>query len=241
MGKSIAIGLAEEEQMLEVCSIIREGYVPEFLRGTIYESERFDSYLAERRRSGDLFLLAADTEHAESTLGFAQVLQAESALHLNHLVVRPMARGWGIGAALLEDVIWRAQKQGFSVTLDVDSRNTGAIRFYEKTGFKILIRTPVTVISHGSGPMPEDLLRNRKKYEKYGFCYIDHWFDTNQVKIGIIGCRTIRVFARDISENFDWEKFIAWAQWADVFVFGAVDLDPSVHVYEEWSILRMKN
>lgn len=241
MQGSLEVGLAGEGQMSEVCNIMREGYPPELLRGTIYESERFDSYLAERHRTGDLFLLAKDSGHAGSILGFAQVLKMESALHLNHLVVRPRARSLGVGAILLQNVILRAKKENCPVTLDVDSRNTGAIRFYEKADFKIMAQTPVILIPQGAGVMPKNLLTGSRQYEKYGFCYIDRRINRGEVKVGIVGARTVRLLAQDVPGDFDWHEFVAWAQWANIFVFGEVELNPDIKIQAKWSIFRMKN
>jgi ribosomal protein S18 acetylase RimI-like enzyme len=52
--------------------------------------------------------------------------------------VTPEARGRGVGAALLEDAVARARDAGMaSIALDVDAKNSGARRLYERHGFVV--------------------------------------------------------------------------------------------------------
>lgn len=240
MSAVMRVSLAEENQIAEVCDIIRKGYVPLLLNGTIYESKRFDQYLAKRYRMGDLFLLGEVGDKADVIIGFAQVLLTGSTLHLNHLVVLDSARGQGVGARLLHEVAVLSDEKKLPVTLDVDSRNVGAINFYEKAGFHIEYRTPVTMIPRKSGSMPIGLLDSNDDYEKYDFCYVDCCFPPHEVRVGVVGNRTIRLLATDIPDGFQWKKFIKWAGWADVFVFGVVDIDVEIDILQKWEVFRMK-
>ena len=52
--------------------------------------------------------------------------------------VTPEARGEGVGAALLDDAVARARDEGMtSIALDVDAKNSGARRLYERHGFVV--------------------------------------------------------------------------------------------------------
>lgn len=240
MSAGIVINLAEKNRIAEVCRIMREGYVEKLLKGTIYESDRFEKYFIERMRMGDLFLIGFDEKNNDNILGFAQILQTEKSIHLNHLVVKPSVRCRGLGDLLLQDVILRAHANGRPVTLDVDSRNIGAVRFYERANFKIERRTSVALIPRESGFMPLRLVDNCEDYKKFGFCYIDCQFPTCRIKIGIVGKQTLRLPVSNIPSDFDWKGFVEWAKWADVYVFGEMCGDSKTHVQEEWEVFRMR-
>jgi ribosomal protein S18 acetylase RimI-like enzyme len=59
--------------------------------------------------------------------------------YVTALSVKPEARGHGVGGALLRDAAQQARAGGMSsVTLDVDEKNTGARRLYEREGFALV-------------------------------------------------------------------------------------------------------
>ena len=63
--------------------------------------------------------------------------------YITAVAVTPEARGKGVGAVLLEDAITRARDAGAtSVTLDVDDKNVGAQRLYERYGFEVTGASP---------------------------------------------------------------------------------------------------
>ena len=63
--------------------------------------------------------------------------------YITAVAVKPEVRGKGVGAVLLEDAITRARDAGAtSVTLDVDDKNVGAQRFYERYGFEVTGASP---------------------------------------------------------------------------------------------------
>lgn len=63
--------------------------------------------------------------------------------YITAVAVTPGARGKGVGAVLLEDAITRARDAGAtSVTLDVDDKNVGAQRLYERYGFEVTGASP---------------------------------------------------------------------------------------------------
>lgn len=60
-------------------------------------------------------------------------------LHLEDLIVKEANRGTGIGEALYKRVMKLANDQGLKrVAWDVLDWNTGAIRFYERSGAKLM-------------------------------------------------------------------------------------------------------
>ncbi len=60
-------------------------------------------------------------------------------LHLEDLIVKAANRGSGIGEALYKQVMRFANDQGLKrVAWDILDWNTGAIRFYERSGAKIM-------------------------------------------------------------------------------------------------------
>jgi len=95
--------------------------------------------LGLERRDGGHFLLGA--WRGKRLLG-AIGCEREARLkvrHIGHVIgmmVRPEARGAGIGALLLEACIGEARHAGLEMlTLSVTAENAGAVRLYERHGF----------------------------------------------------------------------------------------------------------
>lgn len=64
--------------------------------------------------------------------------------------VKEEMRGRGVGAALLEDAVSRAQGLGMrSIALDVDAKNSGARRLYEHHGFIVTGTSPSAWLAGG--------------------------------------------------------------------------------------------
>lgn len=77
------------------------------------------------------------------TAGFGQVLwhDAGRRAHLARVIVRPDARGRGLGSALVEALLGRAAAAGARVaTLNVYAANAAAVRLYETAGFRPVAR-----------------------------------------------------------------------------------------------------
>ncbi|WP_210486439.1 GNAT family N-acetyltransferase [Rufibacter aurantiacus] len=77
-------------------------------------------------------LTCARNNHG-AILGFAGVISGK----LEMLFLHPMARGRGIGTALLQYVI---QHQGVT-KVDVNEENEQALEFYQRHGFKVINRS----------------------------------------------------------------------------------------------------
>ena len=70
--------------------------------------------------------------------------------YITAISVKPEARGQGVGTALISDAVARARAAGMtSVTLDVDAKNTGARRLYEREGFVVQATSPTAWLMGG--------------------------------------------------------------------------------------------
>ncbi|HUO91195.1 MAG TPA: GNAT family N-acetyltransferase [Rhizomicrobium sp.] len=59
--------------------------------------------------------------------------------------VRPQHRGRGVGDALMKAALEEAAKHVEHVTLTVTESNAGAIRLYERNGFRVVGRMPASI------------------------------------------------------------------------------------------------
>lgn len=82
--------------------------------------------------------IVADT--GTKIVGMAYAAQLDSMAILHQLYVHPDAQGKGVGQELLQEIIFcfdSAEK----LALEVDVKNTGAIKFYERNEFKKIGKT----------------------------------------------------------------------------------------------------
>lgn len=69
--------------------------------------------------------------------GFCAFWRVLDEAHINNVAVRPALRGQGLGARLLAYTLEEASRLGApAATLEVRRSNVGAIRFYERFGFR---------------------------------------------------------------------------------------------------------
>lgn len=81
----------------------------------------------------------------EADLAYLFPRLPENAWYLRSLAVAGERRGQGMGENILAALMQQARAQGFTQMLvDVDSGNPGAVRFYSRNGFSILVETKVT-------------------------------------------------------------------------------------------------
>ncbi|MBS6207783.1 MAG: ribosomal protein S18-alanine N-acetyltransferase [Firmicutes bacterium] len=96
-----------------------------------YESIYHD--VAENKLS---FYLAAETEG--KVIGYAGIWNIAGEGHITNVAVSPEYRRKGVGDALMEVMLKVTEESGvLSHTLEVRKSNAGALRLYEKHGFKI--------------------------------------------------------------------------------------------------------
>jgi len=76
-------------------------------------------------------------------IGFAIMKYGDRVAHLNLLAVAPEYRRAGVGRQLLKWLERCAAVAGnVAISLEVRAANTGAQRFYESMGYRILVRLP---------------------------------------------------------------------------------------------------
>jgi ribosomal protein S18 acetylase RimI-like enzyme len=95
-----------------------------------------ENFLRDLPEKWRLSLVCLDDAGAPE--GYAIASRPELDLvHLHHLMVRPGLRGTGLGALLLGELLHRAARAGGKrVRLKVHVDNVGALRFYEREGFR---------------------------------------------------------------------------------------------------------
>ena len=76
-----------------------------------------------------------------NTVGFVSFRAVEHEAELLNLAVLPAFRRLGMGARLLDQVLQEAARRGaLELFLEVRDSNPGALRFYERFGFKLKSR-----------------------------------------------------------------------------------------------------
>ena len=107
-------------------------------------------------------------EDGEGLVAFGQALpRAGGRMHLARVIVRPGARGRGVGRALVEALLARARESSASlVTLNVYRDNAAAIGLYEAFGFRRPQRPGRDTRSPSSVPM--ELRVGRRRPEPAG-------------------------------------------------------------------------
>lgn len=80
---------------------------------------------------------AAESESAAEVLGYAVLWCVMDQGELANIAVRPELRGRGLGARLLEEVVAVSRRRGVTkLYLEVRDSNDGALRLYERFGFR---------------------------------------------------------------------------------------------------------
>jgi len=70
--------------------------------------------------------------------GFAAFWLVFDEIHINNIALRPEHRAQGLGTALMRHVLAEGIRLGAArATLEVRASNTGAIRLYERLGFRV--------------------------------------------------------------------------------------------------------
>jgi len=137
----IIIRKALKDDMPEVLSLIKE--LAEFEK----EPHAVEVTVDELKREGfglDPKFICWIAEVENETVGMALVYFRFSTwkgriLHLEDLIVKENMRGKGVGETLYTEVMKYGQLQGVKrVQWDVISWNEGAIKFYERSGAKVL-------------------------------------------------------------------------------------------------------
>ena len=104
----------------------------EMTRDSEWDDWSADHLLADRPEKWERSLIACE---GDEPVGWAIVSRTEHAAHLHHLVVAPELRGRRIGELLVTEALRRNSDRA-SLTLKVHPSNEGAIRFYDRLGFR---------------------------------------------------------------------------------------------------------
>ena len=112
----------------------------ESMKNTLYSDfDNFWSYNVlkqELENKNTTYIIAKENNEI---IGFAGIFIFDGEATLNNIVVKKSFRGRGIGGELLEALIEICSDlNASSLTLEVNSLNTPAIKLYEKFGFKNL-------------------------------------------------------------------------------------------------------
>jgi len=114
----------------EIVRIERQSFREEYPRGV---------FLVFLENNPDTFLVA---EYSGKIIGYVMgYLRPDLEGHIMSIAVDPAYRGNGVGSALLEEVIERLIKKGARyIGLEVRVSNEGAIKLYERFGFRKIKR-----------------------------------------------------------------------------------------------------
>lgn len=128
----------------------------DYMLGQGYSADALTKYLT----TADAGLAIAG--RANASVGFVgwYLLDDPGVMKLDKLYVLPEHQGEGVGRALIEHVVLRARASGCaSMTLNVNRKNTGAIRAYERCGFETRERGDFSI---GGGFVMEDFIMVRR-------------------------------------------------------------------------------
>lgn len=73
---------------------------------------------------------------AGADVGYVWIEERNRKLHVHALILRPTARGRGIGTRVLQALRAEFSSRVDEIELGVQDANTAAIRFYERVGFQ---------------------------------------------------------------------------------------------------------
>src|SRR4030043_1891063 len=93
----------------------------------------WEEYAQIFRKRGEVSAIYQD----ENLAGFYWIEERVDTLHLHGLILKNEFQGRGIGTAILSILAERYTNKMDKIELGVYQSNTGAIRFYERLGFKI--------------------------------------------------------------------------------------------------------
>jgi ribosomal protein S18 acetylase RimI-like enzyme len=78
---------------------------------------------------------------AGERVGTTQIVETADSISLHQIAIVPEYQGRGIGSAIVQSLIARAEVTGKPVHLSVFHANTGARRLYERLGFTVVADT----------------------------------------------------------------------------------------------------
>lgn len=155
--------LADAEQMIAYLKTTAEETefglsYPEELNFTIKDEEDFISnYAADH---GSIMISAFDGERLVGNASLSCVMGRKKTLHRATFGIAILRSDWGqgLGNKILSELIGFAKQAGYeSIELEVSSDNTSAITLYEKMGFTVYGKRPLS-LKLKNGNYYDDLL-----------------------------------------------------------------------------------
>ncbi|MCX7785870.1 MAG: GNAT family N-acetyltransferase [candidate division WOR-3 bacterium] len=152
MNQSVNIREATEKDVKQICKIARQvlnivtQHRPEFL-GRLVELQKIDRFYLNALKEKNSAVLVAEKQN--KIIGYAYItierkpddLIAIPYLSINELVVDEKYRGQGIGTSLMKRIFqWAKRKKLKVLQLAVWEFNQKTIKFYQKFGFKTIMR-----------------------------------------------------------------------------------------------------
>jgi len=112
-----------------------------------WDESRFVRHFAEFWERGNICTVELDGER----VGMIQVIEHKDSLEVSEIQIHPSNQGRGIGTHLLRDALAEAHARNKKVFLSTGLQNHGAVRLYERLGFR-QVRQSETHIHMESGP-----------------------------------------------------------------------------------------
>jgi ribosomal protein S18 acetylase RimI-like enzyme len=123
---------ASVEQYGECMQLMRDE-AGSYLQGTLKLMQMsMDEFNHLLRTVGTLYAIYDDKQ----LVGFYWIEEREKVLHLHALLVKPRSQGRGIGTQTLRMLASKYKGTMTTIELGVHESNEGAIRMYERNGFK---------------------------------------------------------------------------------------------------------
>lgn len=163
----IQISPAQTEDLIHVQAIAHQTWPHTF--GNILSPKQIDYMLnwmydlnmleKQQLEQGHTFLIAEETGEKLGFTGF-QIDQEPGKTKIHKIYILPSAQGKGIGKKLIEAIKEIAlEKNQYSLLLNVNKYNEGAIKFYEYLGF---VNIKSEVIDIGNGYVMDDFVFEMK-------------------------------------------------------------------------------
>ena len=102
-----------------------------------WDEVRHLRHFAQCWEGGHIYILELQDER----VGMLQVFENDDAVEISEIQIQPSHQGKGIGAQLLRDTIAQAHVRRKRVLLSTGLRNLGAVRLYERLGFRHVCRS----------------------------------------------------------------------------------------------------